>query len=318
MFNWLFKKKASSQLGVDLGRSAIKVVELTKKGGRPHLLNYAIAQPKTEDLRLTALKNEDIADILKSLISQAQITSKYANISLPVDKTFTTIMDMTAMPEAELAAAIPYEAQKYVPVPIDEVVLDWSIIPKTTSDSAATDGIKPAEIPGMQKNPVQILVVAVPKDIINNLTKVAKLAGLEVLALEQEAFSLTRALVGNDSGTYLIADFGRQGTDLIVVEQGLIRLSHGLEAPAKEVLLMEIDRIVNLYQMRYNKKVGTCVLTGGRAAQKEIVDFLSSKLKIQVRLGDPLARVEHLTNLGPITQELGLQLAVSIGLAMRE
>jgi len=319
MFNWLFKKNLSSQLGIDLGKSAIKIVELSKKDGRPYLSNYAMAQPISDDLQLTGLKNEEAAEVLKGLISRGQFSSRMASISLPLEKTFSTIMEIPSMPEKEIAAAVPYEAQKYVPVPIDEVVLDWSIIPKNSEPAPASDAAKPnSGSSANQKSAIQIMVVAVPKEIIENLTKIAKLAGLELLALEQEAFSLARSLVGPDSGTYLIADLGKQSADLIVVEQGLVKLTHSLEQPSKESLLMEIDHIVNLYQMRYNKKVGTCLLTGGRAAEYEIVEFLSAKLKIPSKIGEPLARIGYSNALGAVAGELGLQLAVPIGLAMRE
>lgn len=316
-FNWLFKKKIRSQLGIDFGKAAFKIVEVTKKDGRPYLVNYAIAQPKFENLRLADLKNVEMAEVLKDLMFKAQFSTRLASISLPVERTFTTIMDIPPMPEKEISAAIPFEAQKYVPVPIDEVVLDWSIIPKTAPEStpdAAGQGGNPA----ISKSGIQVMVVAVPKDIIENLTQIAKLAGLELLALEQEAFSLARVLVGSDSGVYLIADFGHRGTDLIVVEQGLVKLTDSLEMPTKEVVLMEMDRIVSLYQMRYNKKVGQCLLTGGKVAEKETMDYLTAKLKIPAKIGEPLARIGHAIELESVAQELGLQLAVPLGLAMRE
>lgn len=322
MFEWLFKKKSKSQLGIDLGSSAIKIVELAKKGGRAQLINYALAQSDEKVLSLSELKNEEVAAILKSLLAEAKFVSHRANISLPVERTFTTIIDMPIMAEEEMMAAIPYEAQKYVPVPIEEVVLDWSIIPRVPEQSPTTAAgdIKnkgEGEV-GSKPTSVQLLVVAVPKDIIENLTRVAKLAGLEVSALEQEAFSLSRSLIGADSGAYLIADFGSKSIDLIIVDQGLARMSHSLGVSTKEIILMEMDRIVNLYQMRYNKRVGQCLLTGGRAAEKEMVKFLEGKLKLPLKLGNPLARVEHLSALDRVGEELGLQLAVAIGLAMRE
>lgn len=322
MLEWLFKKKHRSQLGIDLGSSVIKIVELAKKEGRIHLVNYAIAKDKDDTFNFAEIRNEDIASILKNLIAEAKFESKLASFSLPIDKTFSTVMEMPIMAEEEMVAAIPYEAQKYVPVPIEEVVLDWTVIPsasalseKPAAGEEITDKNKPEIAP---KKSLQILLVAVPKEIIDNLTRIAKLAGLEVAALEQEAFSLTRALIGNDNGVYLVANFGRRSTDLLIVDQGIIRISHSLEAASKEIILMEMDRLVNIYQMRYTKKVNQCLMSGGRANEKETIDFLAGKLKIPVKLGDPLARVGHLPVLDSIAKELGSQLAIAIGLAMRE
>jgi type IV pilus assembly protein PilM len=323
MFKWLFKdiNKPHSRLGIDLGNSAIKIVELAKKGARVQLLNYAIAQSDEKILGLSDLKDDEIGAILKNLMAQTKFESRSANISLPVEKTFTTVIDMPIMEEEEMVAAIPYEAQKYVPVPIEEVVLDWTLIPSAPPQKPAGEGGETqsqSEPETAPKTTVQLLVVAVPKDIIDYLTRIAKFAGLEVSALEQEAFSLSRSLIGADSGSYLIADFGSKNIDLVVVDQGLTRISHSLGLTSKEIILMEMDRIVNLYQMRYNKRVGQCLLTGGRAAEQETIKFLEAKLKLPIKFGNPLARVDHAPALDKIAAELGLQLAVAIGLAMRE
>jgi len=256
---------------------------------------------------------------LKALISRAQLKGKVASLSLPVDKTFSTLIDLPAMPEQELSAAISFEAHKYVPVPLEEVVLDWTMIPPVGEEKSKTasgdknQSVEPAAAPST----IQVLLVAVPKEIINRLTKIAKLAGLEVAALEQEAFSLARSLIGNDRSVYLMADLGRRSVDLIVVDGGFVKMSHNCESVGREVILMEIDRIVNIYQMRYNKKIEQCVLTGGRSREKELADFLNGKLKIPVRVGDPFARVNKNSLLDPVLQEIGPSLAVAAGLAMR-
>ena len=320
MFKWLFGEKSVGWLGIDLGSSAIKVVELAKREERFYLTNYAVAQFKSESIfKVDELKEEEVASILKALISRAQLKGKVASLSLPVDKTFSTLIDLPAMPEQELSAAISFEAHKYVPVPLEEVVLDWTMIPPVGEEKSKTasgdknQSVEPAAAPST----IQVLLVAVPKEIINRLTKIAKLAGLEVAALEQEAFSLARSLIGNDRSVYLMADLGRRSVDLIVVDGGFVKMSHNCESVGREVILMEIDRIVNIYQIRYNKKIEQCVLTGGRSREKELADFLNGKLKIPVRVGDPFARVNKNSLLDPVLQEIGPSLAVAAGLAMR-
>ena len=322
MFNWLFGEKSKSKLGIDMGSFSIKIAELEKKDERLHLTNYALAQTKDEAIfKIGELKDAEVAEILKTLLQQAQIKTRQATISLPVDKTFSTVMELPSMPEKELTAAIPYEAQKYVPVPLNEVVLDWSIIsagPEEKSSGASSSDSARLTAGNEKTVGIQVLLVAVPKDIINKIARIAKMAGLELAALEQEAFSLARSLIGNDKNIYMIADLGRKSTDLIVVDQGFIRLSHNLESTSKEIILMEIDRVVNIYQMRYNKKVGTCLLAGGRALEKELADFLGGKLKIPVKIGDPFARLAAAAALEPALKDIGPQMAIAVGLAMRE
>jgi len=325
MFSWLFGKKTQARLGIDLGSSAIKIAELNQKDGRPNLINYALAQTKEEaPFRLGEIKEEELSAVLKTLITEAKIQSKRACISLPVNKTFSTVMEMPAMSEKELVAAIPFEAQKYVPVPIDEVVLDWVVVSRkealtdASKSSQESTGKAGDETVNETKPLIQVLIVAVPKETINRLTKIAKLADLEISSLEQESFSLARSLIGNDKGVYLIIDLGRKSTDLIVVNEGLVKMSHNLDTINREAILMEIDRIVNIYQMRYNRRIEQCLLTGGRASEKELVSFLTEKLKIPIKIANPFARVGYPVVLNPALGELGALLAVAIGLAMRE
>lgn len=355
MFGWLFGKKSNTQLGIDLGSSSVKIVELGRKDERPYLVNYALAQVKSGAVfSLVDLKDEEIFKLLTTLMNEAKISGRRANVSLPVEKTFSTVISLPMMPQNELAAAVSFEAQKYVPVPLDEVVLDWTVISET-EETADIRGIKnaAADSRGAENSPqinaeksnspglsvkadagrvsagdgvsnsgsaqgIQILLLAVPKETIIRMTNIVNQAGLKVAALEQEAFSLARSLIGNDKNTFMIIDLGRRGTDIIVLDQGFIKMSHNLESVNKEIILMEIDRIVNLFQIRYNKKIGQCLLAGGRANEKELFDFLGTKLKMPVKVGDPFARVGHDQKSAGFLKELAPQFAVAAGLAMRD
>ncbi len=353
MFDWFWNKKSGPRLGIDLGSSAIKIVELTKKDERIILSNYALLQAnKDASVRIGDLSEEETADILRRLLEQARIKSRRASISLPVDRTFSVAIDLPAMSESELSAAIPFEARKYIPVPLEEIVLDWSVISLEPSpalkpvlpaaspagedgdktkaegaDKAQAESVDVGKQPGLSTPPpaeppssgrMQVLVVAVPKEIINRLTRIAKMAGLNVEALEQEGFSLARSVLGNDKNAYVLVDLGRKSTDLIVADQGLIRSSHNLDTINKEMVLMEIDRVVNSFQMRYNKKVSQCLLIGGRSGEETLVEFLKNKLKIPVTIADPFARVDCEPALKPILPEIGPSLAVAVGLAMQK
>ena len=110
-----------------------------------------------------------------------------------------------------------------------------------------------------------------------------------------------------------------ESADIIIVDQQMVKASHSLEAATKEAVLMEIDRVVNFFQTRYNKKVNQCLLVGGRATEKETRDFLTSKLRLPMKVGDPFARIQYPSSLERILkEELGPPLAVAVGLAMRE
>lgn len=319
MFDWLLGKKNKQCLGIDLGSSAIKIAEIRKENGRLNLSNYAISRIKNGSPDLNSLSENNLALVIKSLVEEAGFSAKEVNVSLPIDKTFSTVMNLPILSDKELAAAIPYEAHKYVPVPLNEVILDWTVIKKgsVTSENGKKN-MESGGIPQPQDQSTQVFLIAVSKETINRLSRAISLAGLKILVFEHEAFSLARSLVGADQGTYLIANIGSSGADAIIADGGIVKASHSLESDNQEQIFMELDRIVSLFQMKYNKKVSQCLISGGKANSKEMIDFLSSKLKFPVKAGNPLARVAYPSGLENRIKEIAPQMSVAVGLAMRE
>jgi len=355
---FLFKKKPKNYLGIDIGASAVKFVEIEKKEGRHELKNYAIypldkyLKRSNYQVGLSSAKitNEEIAEIIKRTIKEANIVSREVYLSVPVYSSFSTTIDFPIMPEKEIAAAVPFEAKKYIPVPISEVVLDWSIINPLSKSSG-------------KQSSQQVLLVAVPKDLINNYNQIIRLTGLNIRAIEEETFSLSRALVGNDKSTIVLIDAGARSISVSIVDDGYIRSIHNLEMggvklnktiakqmdislekaeelkkalltsqsaneqdsqlkgiihSSLEIVVAEIKKIIDSYQDKYARKIEKCILVGGGIQLFDFIDFLTKRLSLDISLGDPFARVIYPSLLKPALKELGSCLTVAAGLAMRE
>lgn len=320
LFNFL-KPKLTSCLGIDIGTAALKIVELKKEKQRPKLENYALASPKLPEsfdfvqtkqvFRTTDLSIQDLAKLIKQILNEAKIKTRKAVISLPIFSSFSVLVNLPQMPEKQLAAAIPFEVKKYIPVPLEEVRFDWSVVSKTPVSSATKES-------GLADNKIQVLVVAVPKEVYNKYVQIAKMAGLQLLALEQEAFSLSRSLIGSDPGLYLIVDIGSRGSSVIIIESGLVRLSHTLEKTDKQLVCEEINKVVDIYRRWYNKDIKNCILVGG-LEKSDLDDFLPSCLAgMEIVVGNPFARIEYFLQLESALKEIKPLLAVAVGLAMRE
>jgi len=351
---FLFKKKPKSFLGVDIGASAIKLVELEKKDERYELKNYAIYSLeeylKKNEYKVSSkslkISNEEVAEIIKKSIKEAKIESKDACFSIPICFSFSTLIDFPNMSEKEIAAAVPFEAKKYIPIPISEVVLDWSII-----DSPA------------KKSDYQALLIAVPKKIINDYKQIASLSGLNLKVVEEEVFSLDRVLIGNDKSTIILIDAGARSIGVSIVDDGYIRVTHNLEiggaritqAIAEQVglslekseklkkglsdkesfneftpqlkgsiqsnlgnIIIEVKKIIDSYQSKYDRKVEKCIFVGGGVWLSDFSNYLKEKLSLDVSIGDPFARVVYPPSLKPVLKKLGPVLVVATGLAMRD
>ena len=374
---FLFKKKPKSYLGIDLSASAIKLVELEKKEERYHLKNYAIYSLKdyykeenqSKSFKFINLSNEEISEMIKEAINRSEIESRNVCFSIPVYSSFSTVINLPVMSKKEIDSSIPFEVEKYVPIPLSEIILDWSIIdpPSDVSEKKieqkSLDSSKSKSKIDKEKPKQEILLIAVPKEIVNSYKNIVNLTGLKLGAVEEETFSLSRSLIGNDKVHTLLIDAGFRSINVSIIDNGYIKAIHNLEMggikineviaeqmnisteEAEEIkikfsnnelsdiqknklaesikpvfynIITEIKKIIDVYQIKHNKKIERCILTGGSFKFPGFADFLKSELAIDTFLGNPFARVTYNSLLEPVIKELGPLLSVAIGLAMRE
>lgn len=229
----LFKSK--SQLGIDIGTSAVKIVELSQDKGRFVLDNYAMYELKSHGGEDVAGKNlmdhsdDELIKIVKDLIEQSGMKGRDAIMSISSFSTFATVIKMPYVNEEDLAKSIPFEARKYIPIPLEQVVLDWSIIgvvDDKKEEKAAPEGEKPKPATNTD---VEVFLAAVPKDETSRYQNIAKGVGLNLVALELENSSLIRGLLGNDLSPTTIINAGGRSTSILVTHKGYERLSHNYE-----------------------------------------------------------------------------------------
>jgi len=356
IFN-LFKSK--SKVGIDIGTSAIKVVELSKKGARFALENYGFFELKGtsqggEAQSILKLPDEEIVWGIKEVLKKANIKSRDVIAAIPSFSTFATVIEMPYLSEEDLAKAIPFEARKYVPIPLDEVVLDWSIVGIVDQPSAP---IK--EIRG-KGTTVEVFLAAVPKDETARYQRIMQQAGLTLSALELENAGLIRALLGNDLSATAIVNIGGRSSSIVIVNKGYERLSHNYEIGGFEItksiaralnvslekaedlkrklglsdsneniikeamvslvdmIIFETKKTISGYEESKNQKVSRVVLVGGIVNMPNFVNYFKQRLGREVFVGNVFSRVVYPTELTPVVQELSNNFAIATGLAMRE
>ncbi|MCB9802867.1 pilus assembly protein PilM [Candidatus Nomurabacteria bacterium] len=121
----------NSYLGVDIGTTSVKIVELESYKGQAKLKTYGYADINTNILSAATEKNNQlIADYIKHIVKKARIESRQAIAALPTFSVFTSIISLPPMPKKDLSSAIKWEAKKFIPLPIEEMILDWKILNK--------------------------------------------------------------------------------------------------------------------------------------------------------------------------------------------
>ncbi len=352
----LFSKTSSAQsyIGLDLGSSGIKLVELKNEKGRARLVTYAYAPLPSENLE-TAL-NQDVEKVgafIKKMCQKAKTTTKHTVAALPISAVFSSIISVPAANEKELKEAIQWQAKKLIPVPLEEITLDS----KAIDSNGGEDG---------GKKVTRILLTGAPKPLVQKYIDLSKRAGLELISLETEAFAQIRALIGKDRTSIMVIDIGSQRTNISIIDKGVPFLNRSIAtggvaitqqisktlgipyeqaenmkrdiramqqfsqagdlSPILSLLLKpildEVRYSFNLYQGQTEdnqpRRIDKIILTGGAALLPRMPEFLTSLMNVNTYLGDPWARVVYPVDLRPVLDEIGPRFTVAIGCAMRD
>lgn len=347
----LVAKKGGSVVGIDLGSSAIKVVQLRRDKGQAILETYgAIAlgpYAGVEIGRATNLPAEKLAEALQDVMRESNVTTKECGISIPYSSSLISLIKMPAVPESQLRSMIPLEARKYIPVPIGEVMLDWFVVPKEDGDPEK----------GKKED---VLLVAIHKDTLNKYQTIVNTAALSASFFEIEVFSTARASLGNGIVPVAILDIGAATTKLYIVERGIVRESHIINHGGQELtlaiasslgitvmeaeelkrehglgkeggeklqlateatlnyLLAEVNRSLVSYQQKAGKSIATLIATGGGATLKGFSDFAGGKLSVAVERANPFGKTNAPAFLDPILGDIGPEFSVAVGVALRK
>ncbi len=236
-FSNLFNKQSQSVLGIDIGSSSIKIVQLSHKGGHPILETYGelALGPYTGKGagEATNLSQEKIIEAVNDMLKEKEvnITTRACGIAIPFASSLMVVIDMPMMTKGQLDQMIPIEARKYIPVPISEVTLDWYIIPK---DKNADMEISP-EVGAAPGSKLEVLIVALHNDTLNRYKDIVTKSELDASFFEIEIFSTMRSVLDQEINPALIIDMGATTTKLYIVEKGILRSSHMINRGSQNI-----------------------------------------------------------------------------------
>src|SRR3989344_2315714 len=217
-----------SAVGIDIGSSAIKVVEIKKKGGKAILETYgAIALGPYDGLDAgggTNLPAEKTVEALKEVLKQSDVTAVSAAFSIPVQSSLIFSVELPPqVKESEIAEIISTEGRKYIPVPITEVSLDYFKLPQKEPSFLEMNS---SDLPPVSNEKVNVLVVATQNDAVSKYRSIVSQGNLLASFFEIEIFSSIRANFEHELSPVLLMDFGASRTKLSIVEFGMVNAYH--------------------------------------------------------------------------------------------
>ncbi|MFH1178648.1 MAG: type IV pilus assembly protein PilM [bacterium] len=351
----IFAKKEKSVIGVDIGSSSLKVVQLRKEHGKAVLETYgelALGPYGGGEVgQATNLSAEQIAETLKDLLREAKVTTKSCGVSIPFARSLLTLVELPYREDPkEQKTIIELEARKYIPVPVSEVQLDWFIVPSVTPSM-------PTESESVKGRKVEVLLVAVHNEELSLLQSIVAGAGLSASFYEIEIFSTIRAVVEEYIKPIMVLDVGASSTKTYVVERGVVALSHAINAGSQDItraiaisgnvsiaraeilkkeggiegvgalgspefvfsrIFAEAKRVLMQYETEHKKSITSIILTGGGGVTKELGAYAKNIFSIDVQVADPFVKTETPAFMHSVLKEIGPEFAVAVGLALRK
>ena len=337
----MFFSRNKSKLGIDIGTSSIKIAQLKKEDKKYFLETYGIVNVSSQSFSKV---DHDVivktGEILKILLQKSGVTTKRAVASLPNNIVFISVIEMPQLSAKELQSAVEWEAKRYVPMPLEEVTLSWSVIKN-----------------GNPESKLKVLITAVPTTVIDNYLKMFKQAGLEPEALEIEALALIRSLVGMRQDGFLIIDIGARNTSLNLVDKGFLQVSRNLSLggenitsniatslhvssaraeefkkdmglsgqdgqipqtikPILDAIKNETEALLSIYESK-GGVVQEIIFAGSGSKLPGILPYFST-IGPKVQIGDPLRFISYDQSIQANLSEVASSLSVALGLAIRE
>ncbi|NMD42468.1 MAG: type IV pilus assembly protein PilM [Firmicutes bacterium] len=339
-----------SSIGIDLGSSQIKLMQLRQERGRIilnqcgiyHLPDGAIVDGRIIDEAL-------LADHLGKILQQRRFHRNRVNLCISNQAVILRQMELPKMAPREIPAALRFQAEKEIMIPLDQAVVDYIEMGERFSDGKAT---------------LDLAVVAVPKDVVNGYLNVITGAGLVPESIEIEPLALRRvfpyitAVTGEpEGGLQIILDLGGESSTIIFLDNGAfsfartlsIGVNHlcrriaeeeasnfesahsllfgsdpfsvkGMQGVADE-LVSQVRRSLDFYSYNVvsaSKDIETIYFCGGGASIEQLPAFLGFELKVEPKLIQPFSFIESDRRF--IKKDLdreGHLLNVAAGLALR-
>src|SRR5689334_12131885 len=164
-------------VGLDIGSSAIKVAQLKERKGRYCLQKMGVKQLEQEVIIDGKVIDERrVVSAIRELFEEANVKNKHVAISISGHAVIVKKISLPPMPDEELEGQVKLAAEQYIPFDINEVNIDFHVLPATASED--------------NQGEMAIILVAAKKDKINELTELVKGAGLAPMVMDVDAFAV--------------------------------------------------------------------------------------------------------------------------------
>jgi len=305
--------------GLDIGRAFIKLAQIRTNGGRRELVAVGNVPTPAEGLKTESKPQiKELSEVIKNLVKSSKASGNKCSVSIVEAQAVTRLVELPNLTDKELASAINWEADQYIPLPLKDVNLQYNVL------------FRP---PPGALGKMQVILIAAPKKVVEKYLEVVKMAGLSLQAIETESASLARALSQPQDPLSLIVSMGAVSSELILVKGGNVYFSRSIASgglaltktimsefslsekqaeeykmaygliedklsgkiaavlrPALDILIVEILKAVEYGRTHMQGDLlNRAIICGGGAYLPDLAEYFAEKTSMEVLLGDPWA-----------------------------
>lgn len=352
MFQFLKKEDVGQAVGLDIGTASIKIVQLRREKEKIILDTYGeIALGPYAGLvagQAAHVGEEKLIEAINDLIKEAKVTARDTVVSIDSSAAFVSLVKVPKVEDNELRTMMPFEARKYIPIPLTEVQMDWWHIPTTINIDAA-------------ERMINVVLATVKNETLTMYDRVIKKIGLTNVEYEIQGYSIMRSSPPNSRAMILYVDIGAQYTtlslvhdntvlDMHVISRGsqdsTIQLSKALAIPidtaeetkrafgylgdksnpyVKDVMQLssyplfgEVARLSLMYERKYNQTIEGIILSGGGARVPGVLDAYNETVHVPGRIATPFEQIDVPPFLHEMIEHIGPSYAVAVGCALKK
>lgn len=338
-------------VGIDVGTSSVKLVQLKAVKGGYRLLNLGIAQlPPEAIVDNTVMDSVAVVDCIRGLVENQRVKTKNVVTSVSGHSVIIRKISLPVMTEAEVEASIEWEAEQFIPFEISEVNLDFQIVGPDPKDPAQ----------------MSVLLVAAKKDFVNEGLTVFHECGLNPVVLDIDSFAVENAFLANydleEGDVVALINLGANTLNVNVIKEGISVFTRDIQtggnlfneeiqkrlgvnseqaeqaklggdpgdmdmgvlaevmSDCAETLAQEVQRSLDYFSATSaDDKVTRVYISGGVSKTVGIDKVFEQRLGVPVEIMDPLRRITVSEDLfdPAYVEAVSPLFAVGVGLAMR-
>lgn len=345
--------KEDGVLGIDIGTSSLKVVELTVGKTGAALKTYGELQlgpyGNTDIGKAVNLGEQKLTEALVDILREANVGSHTSALAIPHSASFVVVTKFPTNDHTQLASMVPIEARKYIPMAMNEISLDWFVIPEAAPKAGAAP-----------HTDTRVLLAAIYNESLKRYRSVVQNAGIAVSINEIESFSVIRSSIHEDDALVMVVDLGASSTKMYIVDRGILHETHRMPIGGQDLtnvlastlkiqiteaeeakrqfgllsneydvrisdamrgsverVVAEARRVLDRYEKDYGVPVQKVILAGGGALLRGLQGEFEKVFERDTLIANPFTKVEYPAFLEETLKEAGPSFAVALGIALR-